>query len=222
MLKRTSRWVSLLAVIGFILAGCSSEEAGTVVAKVNGEEISREDYEKELEITKSAYAQQGVNLDDLDKQAVEELESSVLDQLINTQLVLQTSKDEGMVVKESEINTELDTIKSQFEDDKKFEAALKEMDLTEATLKEQVKTQLTITKYVESQIGKINVTDEEVKALYDQYKQQTESQDQKAEPFESIKPQLEQQVIAQKRNEEASVVIGELRKANEDNIEILL
>jgi len=222
----------VLAIVVMILGACSnndssdkkesSKEGSKVVATVNGEEISRADFETEMENTKATYAQQGMNIDEMDKEQQKEFEQVVLNQLINTKLVLQTAEEGKVSVEQKDIDGEIKNIKSQFEDEAKFKEALKEGKITEDELKEQVKTQLTVTKFLESKIGEIDVTEEELKAVYNQYKEAAELQKQEPEKFETMKPQLEQQAIAQKQGEKVNEVIEELRSSNEKNIKITL
>lgn len=226
MLKRISSWLIILSTAAFILGACSngaaekSKEAKKeeAVATVNGKKILKADYQNSLESAKATYEQQGIELDSKTKK---EMETGVLDQLINTELVRQSAEAKGISVKQSQVDSELGNIKSQFEDDAKYEEALKKNKVTEEELKKQVQQQLMITEYLDGAIGKVSVSDQEVKTIYDQYKAQTESQDQKAEKFEAIKPQLEQQAIAQKKNEKVNQFIEDLRKKNEDNIKVL-
>lgn len=227
MFKRASKWFILLGIVTLILGACSEGKSSEgksseVVATVNGEEILKTDYETELENTKNMYAQQGMNLDELDDEMKEQVELSVLNQLVNTKLVLQSAKEEGIAVEQSAVDTELEAIKGQFEDDKGFEEALEKNKITEDELKVQVKDQLTITKYLDSSIGKIEVTEDEVTVKYDEYKEALASQEQEPEDFETMKPQLEQQVMAEKKSEKVNQLIEELRTANEKNIEITL
>jgi len=209
-------------MITLILGACSEEKSSEVVATVNGEEILKADYETELENTKNMYTQQGMNLDDLDDEMKEQVELSVLNQLVNTKLVLQSAKEDGITVEQNELDSEMDAIKSQFEDDAKYEEKLKENKITEKELKVQVENQLTITKYLDSTIGKIEVTEDEVTGKYEEYKKALESQKQEPEDFKTIKPQLEQQVTAEKKNEKVNKLIEDLRTKNEKNIEITL
>lgn len=222
MFKKASKWFILLGIVTLILGACSGGNSSEVVATVNGEEILKTDYETELENTKNMYTQQGMNLDDLDDEMKEQVELSVLNQLVNTKLVLQTAQEDGVKIEQSEVEAEMDAIKSQFEDDAKFEEALKENKTTKEELEVQVKDQLTITKYLDTTIGKIDVTEDEVTVKYDEYKEALASQEQEAEDLEAIKPQLEQQIIAEKKSEKVNELIEELRTANEKNIEITL
>lgn len=209
-------------MVTLILGACSEDKSSEVVATVNGEEILKTDYETELENTKNMYTQQGMNLDDLDDEMKEQVELSVLNQLVNTKLVLQSAKEDGITVEQSELDSEMDAIKSQFEDDAKYEEKLKENKITEKELKVQVKNQLTITKYLDSTIGKIEVNEDEVTGKYEEYKKALESQKQEPEDFKTIKPQLEQQVTAEKKNEKVNKLIEDLRTKNEKNIDITL
>ena len=103
-----------------------------------------------------------MNLDDLDSKTQEEFEQSVLDQLINTKLILQTAQKEGITIKQNEINSEVDKMKSQYEDTMKYQEALKENQLTEETVKEEIRDQLILTKFIDNKIGEITVSEDEV------------------------------------------------------------
>ncbi|MCQ6275473.1 SurA N-terminal domain-containing protein [Bacillus sp. V3B] len=226
MLKRISSFFILLGVTALILGACSSGNSGEgkttkkseIVATVNDNEILKEDYDNQLELTKASYEEQGLDLANLDSK---ELEQSVLDQLINTELLLQTAQDKGISIKQSEIDSELNNIKSQFEDEEQYKEALEESMLTEETLEEQFRDQLLITEYIDSNIDDSSVSEDEVKAIYEQYKEQALSQQQEIPDFETIKPQMEEQAIAQKKEQKVSELIEDLRKTNEKNIEIL-
>ena len=232
MFKRISISLILISVMVFILGACSSEglkadkseKKAEMVATVNGEEILKKDYETQLKTSKAYFQQQGMNLEDLDSKTQEEFEQSVLDQLINTKLLLQTAQKEGITIEQSEITSEVDKMKSQYEDPKKYQEALKENQLTEETIKEEIRDQLILTKFFDKKIGEITVSEDEVKSTYEQYKKQIESQGQELpdQDFDTIKPQMEQQALAQKKNEKIGELIEGLRKTNKKNIKILL
>ena len=232
MFKKISIGFILISAIVFILGACSSEETkenktgekSNTVATVNGEEILKKDYENLLKTSKVYFQQQGMNIDDLDSKKQEEFNKSVLDQLINTKLLLQTAQKEDIKIEQSELNSEVDKVKSQYGDNKEFQAALKEDQLTEDTLKEEIRDQLILTKFIDKEIGEVTVSEDEIKSIYEQYKKQIDSQGQELpdQDFDSVKPQMEQQAIAQKKNEKISELIENLRKASEKNIKVLL
>ena len=228
-MKRILTGIFLLSIAVLVLGACSNdsskgntekENKEDMVATVDGEGISKKQYEKELEATKASYAQQGMPVDQMDSKQQEELEKSVLDQMINAELLLQSAEKDGVSVEDKEVDAELEKIKGNFEDDKQFEDALKKNEMTEKDLKGQLKKQITVNKYLDGKIGKVEATDEEIKAMYDQYTQLAKAQEQEPEELEKIKPQLEQQVVSEKENEKISKFVEDLRKKNEDKIKI--
>ncbi|WP_226678379.1 SurA N-terminal domain-containing protein [Mesobacillus jeotgali] len=230
MMKRILTGILLLSVALLVLGACSNdsskgntekENKGDLVATVDGEGISKQQYEKELEVMKATYEQQGMPADQMDKKQKEELEKSVLEQMINAELLLQIAEKDGISIEDKEVDAELEKIKANFEDEKQFEEALKKNEMTEKELKSQLKKQLTVNKYLDSKIGKIEATDEEIKVNYDQYKEIVKGQEQEPEELEKVKAQLEQQIIAEKENEKISKLVEKLRKENEDKIKII-
>lgn len=229
MMKRIFTGILLLSIAVLVLGACSKdsskgnaekENKEDLVATVDGKGISKQEYNKELESMKASYEQQGMPADQMDSKMKKELEKSVLDQMINAELLLQTAEKDGVSIKEKEVDAELEKIKTNFGDEKQFEEALKKNKMTEKELKSQLKKQMTVNNYLDSKIGKVEASEQEIQALYDQYKQQAEGQKQKPEELEKIKPQLEQQVLSQKENEKITKLVEELRKKNEDKIKI--
>jgi len=114
-------------------------------------------------------------------------------------------------------------MKSHYEDTMKYQEALKENQLTEETVKEEIRDQLILTKFIDNKIGKITVSEDEMQSTYKLYKKQIESQGQELpdQDFNTVKPQMEQQALVQKKNEKIGELIESLRKTNEKNIKIL-
>jgi len=229
MMKRIFTGILLLSLAVLVLGACSNDSSKgndekqnkeDLVATVDGKGISKKEYNKELEAMKAAYEQQGMPTDQMDEKMKEQLEKTVLDNMINAELLLQTAEKNDVSVEEKEVDAELEKIKANFEDDKKFEEALKTNKMNEKQLKAQLKKQITVNKYIDSKIGKVEATPQEIQAMYDQYKKQLESQKQKPEEFAKISPQLEQQVLAKKENEKVSELVKKIRKENEDKVKI--
>lgn len=229
MMKRIFTGILLLSIAVLVLGACSKDSSKSnaekenkedLVATVDGKGISKKEYNKELEAMKASYEQQGMPTDQMDEKMKEQLEKTVLDNMINAELLLQTAEKNDVSVEEKEVDAELEKIKANFEDDKKFEEALKTNKMTEKQLKAQLKKQITVNKYIDSKIGKVEATPQEIQAMYDQYKKQLESQKQKPEEFAKISPQLEQQVLTKKENEKVSELVEKIRKENEDKVKI--
>jgi hypothetical protein len=212
-----------------VLGACSgdSEEKvkekadgdGKVVATVNGKEILRSDYEVLLEEIKATYAMQGMDTENMEPQMKEQMETQVLDQLINTELLYQQATAENITIEEKTVNERFDEMKGQFEDEKKFQEALDKNKLTEETLKERIEKELLITQYLERNMGEIKVTDQEIQDAYDKYKEAMDAQEQEAPTLEDVKEQLKAQAISKKKQDKIVLIIQGLRGNNE--IEIL-
>ncbi|WP_079504732.1 SurA N-terminal domain-containing protein [Mesobacillus jeotgali] len=229
MMKRIFTGILLLSIAVLVLGACSKDSSKgnaekqnkeDLVATVDGKGISKKEYKKELDAMKATYEQQGMPADQMDKKMKDQLEKSVLDQMINAELLLQTAEKDGVSVKQKEVDAEMEKIKANFEDEKQFKEALKKNKMTEKDLKSQLKKQMTVNTYLESKIGKVEATDQEIQAMYDQYKQQAESQKQEVEALDKIKPQLEQQVVSEKENEKVTELVQKIRKDNEDKVKI--
>ncbi|WP_246942997.1 SurA N-terminal domain-containing protein [Bacillus pinisoli] len=226
--------IMLLAIVSlFILGACNNNEdaakdnEGTeaeaneenrVLATVNGKEILKSDYDLILEDTIATYAEQGVDVNTLDDETKKKLRNQLLDQLINTELLLQQAEKEGIQTEDESVNERLDEMKAQFEDEEKFNEALEENNITEVALKERIKNEMQISTYLENSIGEVTVSEEEITKVYDQYKQAMESQEQEVQELDAIKDQLEQQAVIQKRQEKISELIEQLRADNEIKI----
>ncbi|KIY23085.1 SurA N-terminal domain-containing protein [Mesobacillus subterraneus] len=230
MMKRIFSGILLLSIAVLVLGACSNndstkqnaekETTGDVVATVDGKDISKKDYDKELESMKATYEQQGMTADQMDSKMLADLEQSVLDQMINAELLLQAAEKDGVSVEQKELDAELEKIKTNFADEKQYEDALKQNELTEKELMAQLKKQMTVIQYLDSKIGKVEASDEEIQAMYDQYKQQVEGQKQTPEELDKIKPELEQQILAQKKDEQTTKLVEQIRKDNEDKVKI--
>jgi peptidyl-prolyl cis-trans isomerase C len=92
----------------------------------------------------------------------------VLDQLVSNQLLLQEAKAAGITVTDDEVNKQLAELKVRFTPEK-YQEELKKEGLTEADLSKQTRDTLVVQKLVDSKVvNEIKVSDQQVKAFYDQ------------------------------------------------------
>jgi hypothetical protein len=141
----------------------SNDNISAVVAVVNGEEISRADFD-ELLIAQKAILGEPQN--DTEEQA---LENQVIDILISKALLLQKANESGLSIADEEINSQISKIKTQFLDEQAFETALSEQGFTEESFRNFTKNDLFIQNYINSQIDlkSITISEKEIKAEYD-------------------------------------------------------
>lgn len=146
---------------------CAEEEQTKQdkVALVNGSEITREAFNREMDrVQRQIMASNG----QLDAAGMPALQKRVLDSMIGRELLFQESKKKGIKVEEKEINGQVATIKSRYPSEEAFKSVLSQNGIDEASLKSEIGKMMTIKKFVEEEFKeKSKVTDEEVKAFYD-------------------------------------------------------
>ncbi|MEX2515071.1 MAG: SurA N-terminal domain-containing protein [Candidatus Paceibacterota bacterium] len=201
--------------------GSGSDISGPV-AIVNGEEISGDVLSEQLQSLRNAntpQAQQFNNLSDIDQQEV------LLEGIINTELQLQAARGAGVTVSDEEVETQLQSSIDQIGRDE-FENRLVQNDVTEEEVREDLRNQLLINAYIEQEAGgEITATEAEINELYQQYAAQIgqaspEGQEVQTPSLEELRPQIEQAVIQQKRQQIAVDLLNQARENAE--IEILL
>lgn len=186
------------------------------VAVVNGEEISREELERTLNQLKQTYAQQGLNLDDTNEEMLRELEKNVLNQLINTELIIQAATSAGIEPTSEEINETIEQLTERYGGEEELEKALDAYNLTVDGLKESIADEMKVNKYIAANVEEVAVTEEEMEELYNEYAGQSEE----FPAYEDIKAQLEQEVKSQKQQVEVQKLVDQLRE--DSKIEILV
>ena len=133
-----------------------------VIARVNGEAVKKEDFERMLK-TIEARAGQPIPADRRD-----EILRGALDQLITYTLLSQESKTQGVKVEPAEIDAKMGQLKSQFPSQEAFEKALKERGLTPESLRKDAQVDLSVTKLMDAQVATLpGPSDAEAKDFYD-------------------------------------------------------
>lgn len=122
---------------------------------------------------------------------------STLDNLIQDELVKQAAAKAGITVTAQDVDAELAAIKKQMGSEEMFRQTLEQYGMTEDKVKEQLHMQAALKKLLADQLA---VTDDAIKAYYDQNKEQYATPEQ---------VQLSQIVV--KTKEEASDIVNKLK-----------
>lgn len=143
-----SRMLRAVAALGTAalcvsLAACSSSGGGGDVAAVNGQKISRADFDHKLESSPAA--------------------RQTLTQLVQQDLIDQYAKDKNVTVSQAEIDKDESDIKAKYPPGQ-FENILKQQGLTEQDVQNILRQQLILKKAVAPQV---KISDADVKAFYD-------------------------------------------------------
>ncbi|KUO53417.1 MAG: hypothetical protein APF76_09250 [Desulfitibacter sp. BRH_c19] len=224
----------ILVVLLVVVTGCNEQgtnetEQKNHVAIVNGESILEDSYEIQLsELKEMVQMQYGIDVEE-DEELLAELQNQALETLINKTLVLQESESRGIEVSQSEVDESIDQIKSQFEDDAKFEEALAAEGLEIEELADRIKEDMIMEALVaevapSTTISEDEISDEEIEGFYEQQMQMAEAQGIEIPSLEEAEAQIVAAIIQQKEQAEQQQVTQEfiagLREKSE--IEVLL
>ncbi len=163
-------FIGLLLVLALLVVGCGKKDSN-VVAKVNGEEITRSELATRVSRMQSSAGHQGANLSKEQQEMFDKgLQKEALEQLIQEKLVYAEAEKRGLTVDDVKAEEHLEKIKSQFPDEKMFQQILQQQNLTEEALKEYFKYQLTEDALFNAVTAKVKVTEQEVRDYYNENK----------------------------------------------------
>lgn len=185
-----------------------------VVAEVNGEEVTKDEF---VPIYTSTY-QQAVSQAEAGGEAPDEdaLKEQTVDDLVSTELLAQESESRGIEVSDEDVDAELADIaeQNQVGSVEELLAAVEAQGVTEDQARAQVETQLMVEQLAADEDGSLEPTDKELRTLYAQVKKQAAQSGgaQEIPPFAQARAQLVEQATSQKVGEVAGALVEELRK----------
>ena len=147
--------------------GAEDKEAAMdaqTVAVVNDVEITARELEQKIQLMRSRYANMGMPIQG---EQLARLRESILNNLIEKQLLIEESKAQGINVDESEIQKQLDELKGQFESQEAFEKKIASSGYSEDELKTEMRENLLIRNLIEQKIESgISVSDKQARKYY--------------------------------------------------------
>ncbi|MFC3420389.1 SurA N-terminal domain-containing protein [Salinicoccus hispanicus] len=196
------------------------EDVPDVVAEVNGEEITKEEFEQTYTAQFQQIAMQAqMSGQELDQ---DQLKQQVAEGLVSQELLRQEAEDRGIEATDEEIDVAIDDLVEQngLESREALFTALEEQGLTEEEARAQLQAGLSQDQLIAEETGDIEVTEEELQTLYDDTVQQQEDagSEQELPAFEELKPDLESHIMQQKESEATQNYASELR----DNADVTI
>jgi peptidyl-prolyl cis-trans isomerase SurA len=184
-----------------------------VVAEVNGEQVTKEEFTPMYE----AAFQQAAMQAQMSGEAPDEeaLKKQTLDDLVDTELLVQEADARGLSVSDEDVDAELDDLaeQNQMGSAEELLAAVEEQGFTEEQARSQVETQVLVEQLVADEDGS-EPTEKELRELYEQAKQQQAQSGQagqKIPPFAEVRDQIEEQARSQQVGEVAQALVEDLR-----------
>ena len=181
---------------------------GGIVATVNGEEVSRAEFEEALEQEKRQYEMQGIDLDSEEmSDMLKELEQHVLETYFVVPILIeQKAEKRGIEVSEDEIEERYQEYAIQFGGEEQLEEQMEAVEITREELDQDIGRELTIHKYIDQYLEEyleenpeeridrenIELSEEEVE---NQYQQLLDQYEQLQEMMEEEDPDMPRQQL---------------------------
>jgi|AntRauTorcE11897_2_1112592.scaffolds.fasta_scaffold00551_14 FKBP-type peptidyl-prolyl cis-trans isomerase (trigger factor) len=194
--------------------GAAGQDDSTVVAVVNGEDITGADLNTSIQQFNQAAVAQGA--DTSSPEVAADIRSQALDVLVNTALLRQAAREQGIEASSDAVDERLVTIQADIGGEEALLARISELGLTyeelEADIAEEVIIQTLLDGlFVEAEIA---VTEEEIQSVYDA-----------AGGTEAGLPPLEEvrdQVVAQVRSSKEQEIIDAYLSTLEGDAEVVI
>jgi peptidyl-prolyl cis-trans isomerase SurA len=154
-------------VLGTLLlaAGCNREQtSGDVMAKVNGEKITRSDVEKYYQNSIAGSPQQPAG-----EQATS-LRLNILKTLIEEEILMQRARKLGLLATDEEVEAKFAEFKAPFTQEE-FAKRLQERNISADDFKRDIRRGLTTDKLINKEINsKISISDSDITNYYNEHK----------------------------------------------------
>ncbi len=162
-LMRTSRVIVALALLG--LGACTEKQKDglgpDVIASVNGEPVTRAEFEGELA--------RSVEGGEKTVEQLEPLKRATLDSMVERVLLLQTAKQLAVAATDAEVDREVLRVSSDYPA-AAFDAELAKRQLTMAEFKQKEAARLTVEKLFKEHVyPRVALTEEEIRRYYEEH-----------------------------------------------------
>ena len=215
--------IALCMIIPIAIQGYAflfNRESKTVLLKIDGEKIYKEDFDKLYKEVNTQLKQlvvatpEGDNKDKNSETKKIELPDEVIKEYVLNNLILEATnklltKQLGAKVSKADIDAKYKELEDQVGGAKQLVAGLNAQGITVESLRDQIKSFLLNQKRLEIVESKIKVTDEEIKQRYDRLK----FDDFQGKTFEESKEEVKQLIL----NEKGEIYIESLVQGIYDN-----
>lgn len=171
-LRNQFKWLIVLLAVGIgvtllyvgvpMVGGTATTSAA--VARVNGKDVSFEEYQNAYTDLVMRYQMMGSGIAPTDEEV---LRFQALEMVINTKLILEAAKKDGIRVTKADIDAELENQKAMFPSEEEFQNTLQRLGYTERTLRAELEEQLLVDKVIDKQLETVEVSDDAIAETYE-------------------------------------------------------
>jgi len=167
----------VLALLALGLAGCGGGEENVpdgAVALVDGEEITKAEFDALMSRAKTSYAQNRRDFPKVGTPEYKTLQNQAVQYLVQQEKYRQEAEELDIEVTDKEVADRLNQVRQQYFGGKQaeFEKNLKQQGLTLEQVRREIEAQLISEKIYEKVTEGVKVTDAEVEKYYNEHKEQ--------------------------------------------------
>lgn len=167
--------MTIILIIFFSLTACKGETED-LVARVNGEEIGREDFEKEFSIVKESkkmeFGEDIFSDASGGSEILEELKKNVLNKLIIEKLILKEVEELDITISQEEIDDEIKSYKEELGGEDQYKTFMDKNNFSEEFLRDYFEKQLVFEKHKENFLNKTSIEEKESKKFFQEHKEE--------------------------------------------------
>ncbi|MTI46484.1 peptidylprolyl isomerase [Sporosalibacterium faouarense] len=162
--------IAFILMVSIIFTGCSSNESD-IVAKVNGEEITKtqldDNFAMQRKMIENQYGTDVWTQEMGDGRLFEDVfKEKVLEGLVQEAILVQEAKEQGIEVTDEEVNTEIENLKEANGGEENFNKSLENSGITIDYLKDALRKEMIISQYQEKYMGDLEVSDAEAEEQF--------------------------------------------------------
>lgn len=194
----------------------SVDDIPDVVAEVNGQEISKDEFvDTYTSIFMNAAMQAQLTGEEVDE---DDLKDNVVNGMVGNELLSQKAEEDGYEAEDEEVDEIIEGLVEQngLESAEELFSALEEQGLDEEEVRSQLSMQVIVDKLIAEEAGDTEPSEDELMTAYEQAKEQQAQLEEEGEEefpsFDEMKSQLKEQLVEQKESEFAEELIEELRE----------
>lgn len=166
--------LALVVLTTFTLSGCGKPPEGAV-AKVDGDFISKTDFDENFNMYKKVYQQQfGEDIMSKDagngKTFEEAIREQVLEKLIVEKIILNYAEKNNITVTDEEVNKQIASYKEVLGGEENYKSFLTKNNITDEYFKQGIRKEMIIDKYRTDYVSKIKIDDKEAKKHFEENK----------------------------------------------------
>lgn len=170
--------IAMSIMLGVSMTACSSgSKDDDVVATVNDKKITVAEYKKALDLNKQATeSMYGESIWDMEvekgKKYKEFFKDSVMEQMINTQILFEQAKKENLLPSKEDVDKKFKEFEKSIAENKAYKENMKKLGITNEDIKKEQEIGLAIQNYQDNFKKITKISDEEIKKYYEDNKKE--------------------------------------------------